>query len=135
MAAREEQQGTNGLVIVEALVGGRVRCHMIVDTGASTVTISSAIASMLGLTNRSAAEVESTLAGGLVIKGRKVTLPSVNVEGHEVTGVEAIVIPETSCGVDGLLGHSYLDHFSYQFDKSRNPPVRFWRRGSGGGEQ
>ena len=45
-----------------------------------------------------------------------------------------MVIPETSCGVDGLLGHSYLDHFSYEFDKSRNPPVRFWPKGSGGGE-
>ena len=134
LAAREEQQQTNGLVIVEALLGGRVRCHMIVDTGASTVTISSAIASMLDLTNRSAGEVESRLAGGLVIKGRKVTLPSVSVHGQQVTGVEAMVIPETSCGVDGLLGHSYLDHFSYQFDKGRNPPVRFWPKGSGGGE-
>ena len=134
LAAREERQRTNGLPIVEALLGGRVKCHMIVDTGASTVTISSAIASMLNLTNRSAEEVESTLAGGLVIKGRKVTLPSVSVQGQQVTGVEAMVIPETSCGVDGLLGHSYLDHFSYQFDKGRNPLVRFWRRVSGGGE-
>ena len=133
LAARQERQRSNGLVIVQALLGGRVSCHMIVDTGASTVTISSSIASMLGLTNRSAEKVEITLAGGLVIKGHMVTLPTVNVEGQEVAGVDAIVIPETSCGVDGLLGHSYLDHFSYQFDKSRNPPVRFWRKGSGGG--
>jgi clan AA aspartic protease (TIGR02281 family) len=135
MAAREEMQRTNGLVIVETLLGDRIKCHMIVDTGASTVTISSAVASMLGLANRSAVEVESTLAGGLVIKGRKVTLPSVSVQGQRVSAVEAIVIPETSCGVDGLLGHSYLDHFSYRFDKGRNPAVRLWPKGSGGGER
>lgn len=133
LAAREELARTNGLVIVEALLGDQVECHMIVDTGASTVTISSAVASMLGLTNQSGVEVESTLAGGLVIKGRRVTVPSVSVQGQRVARIEAMVIPESSCGVDGLLGHSYLDHFSYQFDKGGNPPVRFWARGSGGG--
>lgn len=128
LSAQEERQQTNGLVIVQALLGNRVKCRMIVDTGASTVTISSAVASMLDLTNGLAEEVESTLAGGLVIKGRKVTLPSVSVQGQEVRGVEAMVIPESSCGVDGLLGHSYLDHFSYRFDKSQNPAVRLDRR-------
>lgn len=133
-AAREEQQRTNGLVIVEALLGERIKCHMIVDTGASTVTISSAVASMLDLTNGPVEEVESTLAGGLVIKGRKVTLPSLGMDGQRVTGVEAMVIPESGCGVDGLLGHSFLDHFAWEFDKDRTPPVRFRPRGPGMGE-
>lgn len=135
LAAGAERERTNGLIIVEAWLVGRVKTRMIVDTGASTVTISSAVASMLDLTNQVGEEVESTLAGGMVIKGRKVVLPSVDVHGQRVEGVEAIVIPESGCGVDGLLGHSFLDHFAYRFDKSQNPPVKLGPKGSGEGGQ
>jgi aspartyl protease family protein len=88
---------------------GRELGNFVVDTGASYVALSDAYAKQLGL-DLPATSVLIHTAGGIQ-SGRVLTLDSVRVEGLEATRVLAVVLPEISPGVDGLLGLSFLGRF------------------------
>ena len=120
---RHDRKNAGGVMLVEATFDGRIKCNLIADTGASTVTIPLALVVMLGWEDRLGAEVETTLAGGLHLKGRRIVLPRLSVAGHAARDVEALVLPEVGCGVDGLLGHTFLDRFAYRFDPTNDPPL------------
>jgi clan AA aspartic protease (TIGR02281 family) len=128
-ARRREQEAENGVLIVPTLLAPDEECHMVVDTGATTVSLSPELVRVLGLTDRLGEEVEVSLAGGLRARGRELTLASVTVQGMEAREVEAVQLPESQCGVDGLLGLSYLNHFNYMVERERPQRLRLSLKG------
>lgn len=114
----------NGMIIVEARLCDQEDAWFIVDTGASRVTIPITLVQILGLESRLGEEVAVSLAGGIQIKGRELVIPKLSVFGCAALNVDAIVIDPSSAGVDGLLGHSFLNHFDYRIDRSSSPKLR-----------
>ena len=68
----------------------------------------------LGLTGRTGEVIEVSLAGGLRTKGPRLTLPAITVQGLEALDVDAVVLAESTPGVDGLLGMSFLGRFDFE---------------------
>ena len=119
-AIRKQEDAKNGLIIVRAILCGREEGFFIVDTGATLVTISLELIKALGLTDLLGNEIEVILAGGIRIKGRELLIPKLSVFGMEAEDVKAVVLKEPETGVDGLLGHSFLNRFAYRIDDSRS---------------
>ena len=93
---------------------------LLVDTGAMSVTLPMSLVEALGLSDRLGDEISVAVAGGGRVRGRKLTIPQLSVQGHELENVRAIVLDEFDAGVDGLLGLSYLKRFAIRID-SQHP--------------
>jgi hypothetical protein len=119
-AVKRETEATTGLVIVEATLCGREKCFMVVDTGATAVTISPSLVGVLGLSGQLGKNVSANLADGRQTTGRELVIPKLSVLGREVRDVKAIALDEPGVGIDGLLGLSYLNHFDFHLDQ-RDP--------------
>lgn len=97
------------------------RARFLVDTGASNVHISQAMARALGINFRRGEPVTARLAGGAAVQGYRVTLKEVRLQGARIRNVPAIVLDRDSMQKeDGLLGMSFLNHF--QFSINANVP-------------
>ncbi|MBL7072073.1 MAG: retroviral-like aspartic protease family protein, partial [Candidatus Omnitrophica bacterium] len=109
-------------VIVDALINGRASARLMVDTGASIVIISKAVALRLGLEYDDIQnEIDIVMADSSVSKARPVILDSVKVGDAKVEKVQAAIIESADIGgVEGLLGMSFLSNFIIKFDSSRN---------------
>jgi hypothetical protein len=118
-ARRREQEAENGVLVMSALLSKDEECHLVVDTGSTLVTISPELVRVLGLTRSLAEEVEVVLPGGHRARGRKLILPSLSVQGMEAQNVEAVQLEESQCGIDGLLGLSYLNRFNYMVEREK----------------
>jgi aspartyl protease family protein len=96
------QRGLDGHYRAEALINNQ-KVSVLIDTGATGVAISQAVADKLQL--KSVAAVRTNTANGDSI-GYMVRLESVKVGGVEANNVSAMIAP----GLDGdvLLGMSYL---------------------------
>jgi clan AA aspartic protease (TIGR02281 family) len=90
----------------------------VVDTGATTVTTTTANAVNLGIELRGARKVRLQTANGehqgLLVKAR-----SVDVQGLSADRVELIVVDDLGPNVDGLLGMSYLSRFDIRKEDGR----------------
>jgi|GEM_PF-3476039 len=103
-------------VEVTAKLNGAVEGRLVVDTGASALCISEALAQKLHLA-RNTAEVQTTLADGSTRKARAVLLDSVEIEGVRVDHVVTLIMPQSPApGVDGLLGMSFLMECNIRMD-------------------
>ncbi len=101
---RIQRQG-NGHFYVDAEVNGGALVHFLVDTGASNVALTMDDARRLGVGfSPSEFTVIGTGASGEV-RGQKVTLSRVSVQGREVRDVPGAVIEGLTTS---LLGQSYL---------------------------
>ncbi|MCX6996381.1 MAG: retropepsin-like aspartic protease [Kiritimatiellaeota bacterium] len=101
---------------VTATLNGAVEGRFVVDTGASAMCISEALAQKLNLT-RNATEVQTSLADGSTRKARAVLLNSVEIEGVRVARVMTLIMPRGPApGVDGLLGMSFLSGCNLRMD-------------------
>lgn len=109
-------QGDKRQVVVKARLNGQVEGSFVVDTGASCLCISEALAQRLHLT-LNPAETQVTLADGSTRKARATLLRSVEVAGARVENVAALAMPgNPGEGLDGLLGMSFLMEFNLQLD-------------------
>ena len=111
-----------GLVVTEARVGDEP-CWFIVDTGASRVCLSLEIIVAAGCDSRLSAESTLVLAGGQKIRGREVLFPSIAVNGQAAREVAGSAVPASEVGLDGLLGQSFLRHFSWTLEAGRAAPL------------
>lgn len=103
-------------VVVMARLNGQVEGRFIVDTGATTMTITEDLARRLHLPH-GPHEAQISLADGSTRKAHPVLLRSVEVEGARVENVAAITMPVNPVeGIDGLLGMSFLMEFNIQLD-------------------
>ena len=107
--------------IVSARLNDQVEATLLLDTGASVVTISKAIAQRLGLSYDPAAPLQVTLADGSQSAGYPVVLRSVAVGEARLEDVQAVVLARPPApDLDGLLGMSFLKAFSMTHDGASN---------------
>jgi aspartyl protease family protein len=112
----------NGLILVRGRLDDEPVCF-IVDSGATTVTVSRELVDAIGAGDRIGDESTHLLVGGLRLKGRSVTLDALEVLGRRESAVAASVIPSDQAGVDGLLGQSFLGRFVVVLDRTAAEPV------------
>ncbi|MEJ8851096.1 retropepsin-like aspartic protease family protein [Variovorax rhizosphaerae] len=93
-------------------INGRPVSFML-DTGATSVSLSSADAVRIGLDFQKGTPVQMNTANG-VIQGYRVKLGSVRVGDVEVYDIDAVVSPQPMPYV--LLGNSFINHFSMRRD-------------------
>lgn len=103
-------------VSVKARLNDQVEGVFMVDTGATTVSITDELARRLNLPH-GLAEATLTLADGSTRKARTTMLKSVEVEGARIANVIAVTLPTSPGeGLDGLLGMNFLREFNIQLD-------------------
>jgi len=119
-----EYSQTREHIIVDALLNKKVKARLLLDTGATTVLLSSRIAKELGMeTSGTKKETgKARMADGREVEVNYVVLESVNVQGVEAENVPAAVLLEetasddTALPYDGCLGMSFLNKFNFQID-------------------
>ncbi len=99
--------GSGGHFMAQGQINGRT-VPLVVDTGASLVSLSMAEADRVGLNYKAGQSVQMSTANG-VIPGWRLQLASVKVGDVTVYGVDAIVSAGAMPYV--LLGNSFLAHF------------------------
>jgi aspartyl protease family protein len=121
-AVAQQRESPNGLILVRGMLDGEPVCF-IVDSGATTVTVSRELVDAVGAADRIGEESTHVLVGGLRIKGHAVTLDALEVLGRRESAVAASVLPSDQAGVDGLLGQSFLARFVVVLDRGAAEPV------------
>lgn len=115
-------QTAGGNFMVEVIFNNRVKAMLMVDTGASLVTISKKIAKQLGhRKNSKSAQIPFTTAGGMVWMPM-VALNKVQVGAAKVDLVEASVNDQMG-ELDGLLGMSFLGDYRVEMDTARSQMI------------
>ncbi len=108
-------------IVVPALINKKLEVNLILDTGASFVTLKKDIAEELGLDlDKITTETEMILADGSRTKAKLVVLDSLATQGVEVDKVEAVILTEELQKLDfgdGLLGMSFLKRFNFKIDQ------------------
>lgn len=103
-------------VSVKARLNDQVEGRFMVDTGATTLSITEDLARRLNLPH-DMAEATLTLADGSTRKARTTVLRSVEVEGARIANVVVVTLPTSPGeGLDGLLGMNILREFNIQLD-------------------
>jgi len=111
-----------GNFMVEVVFDKRVKALLMVDTGASLVTISGKIAKQLGYrTDSKSAQIPFSTAGGMVWMPM-LALNTVSVLDAKVDLVEASVNDQLG-EMDGLLGMSFLGDFRVEMDTARSQMI------------
>ncbi|MBU0991251.1 MAG: retroviral-like aspartic protease family protein [Proteobacteria bacterium] len=106
---------------VNARINGKKNARLILDTGATSVQISSRLAKKLKINLKKADTVQCTLADGSIVQARVIVLKEVKLDGVKVKDVTALVIENDSDqDGDGLLGMSFLNNFIFQIDPDKN---------------
>jgi len=105
----------DGVVTGWGTINGRTVTFLL-DTGATMVALSAADAERIGLPYRDGTPIQLNTANG-VVAGYRVRLDSVRVGDVGVTGVDAVVSPQSMPYV--LLGNSFIDRFSMRRDSDR----------------
>ena len=105
----------NGVFHVYASLG-KVPTKMIFDTGASLTTISTKLASRIGLKLKTGdPTVRLTTADGTVVETKRLVIPSVRVGKFTIQNVECAVMPAEKGDIDPLLGQTFFKHFKVEF--------------------
>jgi hypothetical protein len=118
-AAARQAANPHGLVLSDAVLhSGEGRCsagcQMIVDTAASTATITREMVDILGIGDLVGEEVVLNLPNAIRIKAPTVLIPAIEVQGRRAEWVKGVVLDESIPGLEGSLGMSFLSRFSYQ---------------------
>ena len=123
-AMRTERESPNPRIVVPARLMDRETVYLVVDTGASSVSLAPETIVALDEADNLGEEVESQMADGSVLTGRRYSIPSIAVLGMKAKSVEATVHPRSTCGTDGLLGCSFLMRFRVTIDSQATPMIR-----------
>ncbi|MGB7325830.1 MAG: retropepsin-like aspartic protease [Rubripirellula sp.] len=99
------------------VVVGRVSTRMVVDSGASLISLPSKTATELGIViPPDAPQMRMIMADGREIPARGVTLARVRVGEFEAENVNAAILDEAATDAEPLLGMSYLGNFKFEID-------------------
>ena len=109
--------GNGNTWLVHATVNGSVSGLFLLDTGASYCVLAPTAARRLGV-KASGENVEIRTANG-VVRAPVIELATVDVGGNRARQVRAIVHPAVAPPLDGIIGLSFLNHFSYGVDPRR----------------
>ena len=109
--------------LVKTLLNGKVEALLVLDTGASSITISKEIAKKIGWRkDYKTPELPFNTAGGTVWSP-VLAIDAVELNGAEVLEVEASIndaINRRDTGMDGLLGMTYLGAYKVTVNKTRS---------------
>jgi clan AA aspartic protease (TIGR02281 family) len=120
----EEPETMGRHIILNATINRSVTGKFILDTGASTVSFSSAFADRLGVDISDIEPVSVTLADGNRVQAWPVLLRSVKVGDALEENIRAVVLKEApGKEVDGLLGMSFLGRYFINIDSRNNSVV------------
>jgi clan AA aspartic protease (TIGR02281 family) len=109
------------LLVVTATINGSRSVRLIVDTGASHTILSEAVARDLGYHRDGGAMVTFKTAGGL-IQARMVTADSIQLADARLVDIPVAIhdVSDAPSGIDGLLGMTFLDHFTIALDLDKS---------------
>ena len=102
--------------MTQGLVNGRSSVQFLVDTGATSVTLSQQDASLLGLDLSKAQRIITSTANGQV-NAYRTTLDSIRIQDVMVYNVDATIVPTAM--PYGLLGNSFLTRFQMKRDNDQ----------------
>jgi aspartyl protease family protein len=109
-----------GVHSVEVIANGE-KVRMIVDTGASHISLPFEVAKKVGLTpGENDPTVQMRLANGSVIDGKLMSLKSVRVGRFSVDNVSCVVFQEGLTDAQTVLGTSFLSHFVVKLNQRGN---------------
>ncbi len=104
--------------------GGATPQILEVDTGASYIALSYAVAKAAGLTpSPEDPTIHMQLADGSIIAAKKVIASSVRVGKFVVEKVPVAVMPAELKDAGNMLGQSFLEHFTYKIDTDKEKLV------------
>lgn len=107
----------NNHAVMTALLNGDTEARLLLDTGASYVSLTENMARRLGCVLVTEPEFTATLADGSAVKAKPAIIQSVKIGEARVDRVPAMVLPNPPApGVDGLLGMSFLREFNIHYD-------------------
>ena len=112
-----------GVFLVAARINSQITTNFIVDSGASTVTISHVLANRLGLDYENKPKQKVATASGFM-ESPRIVLDSIHVPDERGLGVENVeahvaTLPGSPPVIGGLLGQSFLRHFEVTIDAER----------------
>lgn len=127
IAERESQprkieiEQNKGHITIDALLNGKVKANLLLDTGATYVVISAKVAQKLGINlKKEKKELLLQVADGRKVKAKLITLKSIKIEEVQADNVEAAVIfSQTGMG-DGVIGMSFLKLYNFKVDYAKN---------------
>lgn len=123
-------RGDGGLW-VDVVINGSVHARMLIDTGSSVVILPEEVADELGLDeNHGHPRRLNTIQGS--VSGRLVTLDRITLGDATATEVTAVILEDLDAEAIGLLGRSFLEHFTFQIDLDRNVLTLYPRSGRSG---
>jgi aspartyl protease family protein len=110
---------SHGVYTVEAILNGGEPLRLLVDTGASHVTLPFEVAEKLNLTpGENDATVQMKLANGAIIEGKLMTLKSVRVGRFTAANVSCVVLQQGLPDPPIILGTSFLNRFVVKLSQS-----------------
>jgi clan AA aspartic protease (TIGR02281 family) len=117
-----EREGKSFFVRLK--LNGTITARFLVDTGASAMQVSRAMAKKLKLKSPRAKTVPVMLAGGSYVRGRIVELDEVAIGAAKACHVKAVVLEHDDLGArDGLLGMTFLENFIFSIDTEKGELV------------
>ena len=117
ISARNEE----GSTLVAVIINDSVAATLLLDTGASTVTITQALADKLKIDPKDCSSISVTLANGQTVKAKRVILSSISAGTAKAEGVQTVILPtRPGKDIDGLLGMSFLGRFRMNLNATEN---------------
>jgi aspartyl protease family protein len=106
-----------GTLWVSTVINGKHQVEMVLDSGASIVSLPHSVAQKIGLrpTDKDP-RIILQLADGSQIEGRQMTIPSLRVGKFAVENVTCAVLDERAVAAEPLLGMSFLEHFKFEIN-------------------
>jgi clan AA aspartic protease (TIGR02281 family) len=110
----------NGIHLVEALLNSE-RYMMIVDTGASNVTLPAEVAEKLKIVpGEQDPTIQMRIADGNIIQGKLMSLKTIRVGRFTVENVSCVVLQKGLPNPPIILGGSFLSHFVVKLNQRAN---------------
>lgn len=109
-----------GTFLVSVLINGTHTKEMVVDSGATCISLPFLMAKEMGLEPASGdRKVRVSLADGSEVDGFLKTIPTVRVGKFTCDDVECIVLSPVAIKAPPLLGMSFLGNFKFEIDKNK----------------
>ena len=106
-----------GTLKVSVVIDGKHTYEMVLDSGASLISLPQKVAAKCGITVSSTdPSITLQLADGSTIHGKLVTIPSVRVGKFTAENVECAVLGADAISAELLLGMSFLGNFKFEIN-------------------
>ncbi len=106
---------------VHARINRKTNAKLLIDTGASSTQISYALAKKLKINLARGEKTIVQIANGQMVGATEVLVNEISLQNVRVNNVEVIVLDnESGKDYDGLLGMSFLNHFTFQIDSDKS---------------